>query len=203
MKRYLFFLLISLATVTTARAQMLALKTDVAADALFVPNMGVELVTGNKTSFNLSLLYAYHPLGTDLRSFVAMPEFRYWFGGRALTSWFCGLSALGGSYRCHRDSEAFELGLRAGRLYKGNVLAGGATCGYVWNLGRKNRWNMEVSAGVGLYYYRQLGRYVPQNADGTPMDATDYENDNTAGLTEKGLALLPYKLGLTFAYIIK
>ena len=51
-------------------------------DGLMTPNLSMEIVTGNKTTFGLSVLGNYKPWGMDMKMAGAIPEFRYWFGGR-------------------------------------------------------------------------------------------------------------------------
>lgn len=189
MKRLLLTLTLSAVLGSVAHAQLIAIKTDAfATAALFTPNLNAELVTGNKTSVNLTLQYACHTWGTNLRSFTAMPEFRYWFGGRPLTREFVGFSLLGGSYRNPADGDRLDK-----KSFRGNVAAAGVTFGYVWDLTKNNRWVMELHGGLGLYLYRQKSRYKPELVDGVYT---------AAPFTENGLSLLPYKLGVSFAYII-
>ena len=74
------------------------------------------------------------------------------------------------------------------RTYKGNVGALALTFGYSWRLGQRERWNMEVRGGIGLYRYRQQSRYRWEGSQ--------------EPFTEKGLSILPYKVGLSFSYIL-
>lgn len=189
MKRLLLTLTLFAVLGSSVHAQMIAIKTDaVSSLVLFAPNLNAELVTGNKTSVNMTMQYAYHTLGTNLRSFSLMPEFRYWFGGRPLTREFVGFSLLGGSYRNPADDDRLDK-----KSFRGNVAAAGITFGYVWDLGKNNRWVMELHGGVGLYLYHQKSRYKAEYQNGVYT---------AAPFTEKGLSLLPYKLGVSFAYII-
>ena len=194
MKRLLLTIAISLSLGNVARAQMMGIKTDVAADALLVPNLNVELVTGNKTSVNLEFMYAYHSLGTDLKAFVFTPEFRYWFGGRPMNSWFVGASLMGSTYKCTKEAN-LEDGF-PGKVMKGNVGGAGVTFGYVWKLGKKNRWNLEFEAGIGMYRYHQVWRYPDVGENFAERSGSDNR------FSDDGLSILPYKLGLSFSYII-
>ncbi len=188
MKRLLLTFTIFLAIANASRAQQIAIKTDAAADACFVPNLNAELVTGNKTSVNMTMQYAYHCFGTNIQSFSVMPEFRYWFGGRPLTNVFAGVSVMGGSYKNPSDNDRVDK-----KSFRGNVGGAGLTFGYVWDLGKSNRWVMELHAGLGVYFYHQKSRYKAEFVD----------NEYTgAPFTESGISILPYKLGFSFAYII-
>ena len=79
MKR-LLSTIITVAVTAGLKAQLLALKTDALWDGLMTPNLGMEIVTGNKTSFGLSVFGNYKPWGMDMKMVGAIPEFRYWFG---------------------------------------------------------------------------------------------------------------------------
>ena len=94
MRRFFLAITIAFSAIQVADAQMLALKTNAAGYAAFAPNLGAELVTGNKTSFSLSAIGAIHSIGMDMFAFGAMPEFRYWFHGRPMTREFIGVGVL-------------------------------------------------------------------------------------------------------------
>ena len=94
MKR-LLSTIITVAVTAGLKAQLLALKTDALWDGLMTPNLGMEIVTGNKTSFGLSVFGNYKPWGMDMKMVGAIPEFRYWFGGRPMMREFIGVAALG------------------------------------------------------------------------------------------------------------
>lgn len=179
MTRRLFLtIMISLSLTTHVSAQMLAIKSDALPYAAFAPNFGVELVTGNKTSVELDALYAYHSFGSNLKAFSVSPEFRYWFHGRPMTREFLGLSVVGATYKWFTDAKT----------YKGNVVGMGVTFGYAWRLGKKERWNMELRGGLGVYHYSQLSRYKWEGSQDK--------------FSEHGWSVLPYKVGLAFSYII-
>ena len=188
MKRLLLTFTIFAALAHVVRAQQIAIKTDAVADACFVPNLNAELVTGNKTSVNMTMQYAFHSFGTNIRSFSVMPEFRYWFGGRPLTREFIGLSVMGGTYQNPSDDDRIDK-----KSFRGNVGGAGLTFGYVWDLGKSNRWVMELHAGLGVYFYHQKSRYKAEYVDGVYTGAP---------FRESGISILPYKLGFSFAYII-
>lgn len=183
MKRLFLTIIITLSTVNIANAQMLAIKTNAAAYAAFAPNLGAELVVGNKASIGIDVMGAYHSFGTNLKAFGVIPEFRYWFHGRPMTREFIGLSILGATYKCSTDEK----------MFKGNVASVGLTIGYVWVLGKKSRWNMELHGGIGLYRYSQQTRYDSH------WTQAQWDNDR---FSETGWVVLPYKVGLSFSYVI-
>jgi len=183
MRRLFLTAIISLSASQLLHAQMLALKTNAAAYAAFAPNLTAELVTSNKTSVSLEGLVAIHSLGKDLRAFAARPEFRYWFHGRPMSREFIGVSIVGATY-VWEDGD---------KKYKGNVGGFGITFGYVWELGHRRRWNMELHGGLGMYRYSQQPRY-----------GRDWNRNEWTDLTynERGWSILPYKVGLSFSYIL-
>lgn len=107
MKR-LLSTIITVAVTAGLKAQLLALKTDALWDGLMTPNLGMEIVTGNKTSFGLSVFGNYKPWGMDMKMVGAIPEFRYWFGGRPMMREFIGVAALGTSYDITWGSETYR-----------------------------------------------------------------------------------------------
>ena len=136
MKR-LLSTIITVAVTAGLKAQLLALKTDALWDGLMTPNLGMEIVTGNKTSFGLSVFGNYKPWGMDMKMVGAIPEFRYWCGGRPMMREFIGVAALGTSYDITWGSET----------YKGDAWGGGLTYGYALPVAR--RLNLDFTVNVG------------------------------------------------------
>lgn len=161
-----------------ANAQLLALKTDVLLDGMMTPNLNVEMVVGGKTSINATLFGNHRPWGKELKMIGVMPELRYWFNGRPLTREFVGVSALGAAYDITWGSER----------YKGDAAGVGLTFGYAFFLGK--HWTLECHAGLGAVYYTHRFSYV--------NDLYLHSEHN-----EHGYSLIPYKLGISFVYIIR
>lgn len=159
------------------QAQLLSVKTDALWDVAMTPNLGLEIVTGEKTSVNASVFGNSHPWGLKVKMLGVMPEFRYWFNGRPMTRTFVGVSAVGLSYDVTWGHENYD----------GDAYGLGLTFGYAFSLGL--RWVLECHAGLGAVYYNHRQYYTYDRF-------TDRRNAT-------GYALLPYKLGVTFAYIIK
>lgn len=178
MKRILLILMLVL-SVGIARAQMLTLKTDVAMDAAWIPNVGVDFVTGGKTSVGLTAFGSLNVWGNRCRTLGAMPEFRYWFNGRPMTRFFVGASLIGVVYDMQWGDE----------IYKGDALGGGMIFGYDFQLSR--HWNLELHAGVAAIGYAQHHYYEGDRF----TDVAQYKT--------RGYALTPYQLGVSFIYIIK
>jgi hypothetical protein len=170
-----------------AAAQRLAVKTNVLSWAAGTPDLGVELVTGERTSLSFSVFGSYNPYwrdksaGESSTSFLVLqPEFRFWFNGRPLTRFYAGVNALAAAYD-------FPL---SGILHKGNAAGVGLTAGYVFNLTK--RLDLALSAGAGAVYY--WGKRQPWEI---PLPKED-EMPQTCGYK-----LMPTQLGVTLVYIIR
>lgn len=159
-------------------AQQISVKTNGLMLGAGLPNIGTELVIGKKVSFELSAFAGYHPYKLDVVTAGVMPEIKYWFSGRVLTRTYLGFSLLANSYKINWS----------GRRLEGDALGAGLTFGY--SIPLSAHWNIDFSAGVGTVYFRQ------RDYDKTVI------NENS-GINSKGVKLMPTKLAISIAYIIK
>ena len=186
-RKYGLSLILTLASLLTANAQKVALKTNLLYDATTTPNLGAELAMGKKST--LQLFYGLNPwkFASDrtkqLRHWLLMPEYRYWtcqkFNGH-----FFGIHALGGQYNVggiDLSNPVFK-DLDEKR-YEGWYAGGGLTYGYQWLLSR--HWNLEASVGVGYirFHYKEFpctecGALIQEN------------NKNYFGPTKLALSLM-------------
>lgn len=182
-------LLFVLALPREAGAQRLAVKANALSWAALAPDLGLEVVTGERTSIALSV-FGNSFLGMNGYSLLAIqPEFRFWFNGRPLTREYVGVVAFAAQYDLSLPSGADRA-----NVYRGDGIAAGLSGGYVFNLGK--RFNFELSGGTGLLLFRQKQYFEQDN----------YEELFTDGRTEAntwGFKLFPVKLAATFIYIIK
>lgn len=187
-KRNILLALVLMLLPFGAEAQRLAVKTNVLSLGAATPELGFELVCGEKTSLGLSVRGTRNPYWRDLSCgeqtpttlFALEPELRYWFNGRPLTRFFAGVNALAISYDYPFREE----------LYKGNAAGAGLTAGYVFNLTR--RLDLEICVGSGLLFYR--GKRQPFEDPLPREDEMPYS---------RGYKLTPTKLGISFVYIIR
>ena len=178
-RRHLLILIILFACcIGQVKAQLLAVKTDLVLDCALTPNLNIELVTGSKTSLNATVFGNYHPWGTDIKMIGVMPEFRYWFSGRPLTREFVGIALVGTAYDMTFGKKNFH----------GDAYGGGFTFGYAFVL--STHWNIEAYGSIGAVYYHHKRYYT------TDFAIEDRRNDY-------GCAIIPFKLGVSIAYIIK
>ena len=116
MRKLLFAALLG-AACATARAQMVAVSTDVLMDALQTPSVGAELVVGERSSIGLSLFGNHNPWGKTMKIMGLQPEWRYYFSGRPMHSWFAGIGAVGAQYDITWK----------GKVYDGSAVGAGLT----------------------------------------------------------------------------
>lgn len=158
--------------------QLLALKTDALMDVGMIPNFGVEVITGGKTSINATVFGSQRIYKWDVKMIGVMPEFRFWFNGRPMTREFIGVSAMVAYYDITGSKQK----------YKGDAYAGAITFGYSFVLGL--HWSLECHGGIGLLYYDQQRYYIGDRI------RDSFYNAN-------GFHIVPYNFGVTFAYLIR
>lgn len=180
----LYLIIALLAGSICAKAQMIAVNTNLASDALAIPDLGVEMVIGNRSTIGLNMLGAYKPHGKNAKGFALQPEYRYWFGGRPMNHHFVGIGGLLGTYEAEWKSK----------MYKGDAVGLGLTFGYVFNLSR--RLAIDCHAGLGLVRYHQ--KVYIQGPNNTEI----YTGPRTYK-SETGNALIPTKIGISFMYIFR
>lgn len=163
-----------------AAGQRIAVKANALSWLVTSPDIGAELVIGEKTSIGLSVFG--QPFWKDYSFVAVQPEFRYWFNGRPLTRAYVGVSSFFTSYNMHMNL--------ASRYHEGDGLAMGLSGGYVFNLGR--RWGFEISGGTALFLYRQKSYSEADKANGV-----------TSQPLEWGYSIIPSKLAATFIFIIE
>lgn len=179
MKRLLAIALL-IASTSALHAQVLAVKTNALMDAAMVPNIGFELVTGNRTSINANAFVGYRIYGQNLNIQAINPEFRYYPMGKVMHKFFIGVSTMFTHYDMSFSKERFM----------GDAGGGGITFGWVIPLSEYH-WNLEIEAAVGAFYYTHRRSWL-----------VDPERPNRE-YNEHGLMFMPYKLGVNFSYIMR
>ena len=148
-------------TLTVARGQNVALKSNLLYDATLTVNAGLEVGLAPRWSFDLSGNYnGWAVDGHKWKHWLAQPELRYWFCDR-FAGHFIGLHALGGQYNFGNfDTSLSFLGtdysVFADHRHQGWYAGVGIAYGYSWILGR--HWNLEAEIGVG-YSYTQYDQF--------------------------------------------
>lgn len=174
-----------------SHAQLIAVGTELTSDALLMPNMSLELVTGNKTSFSISAIGTSGSYIFDkAKGIMIQPEYRYWLSGRPISRFFIGVGAIGGLFDITNN----------GKVYDGYALGGGLTFGYVINVNTKIPWlkdrlNIDIHSGFGAIYYRRKEYFEHDNFD------IDYSIDGHQQANASGYYLLPTRIGVSVVYI--
>lgn len=189
--RLALLILFIAASATGVQAQNIALKTNLLYGVgTLTPNLGIELGTGRKTTFEIGGGYNFRNLkGSETNNrklvhWIIQPEFRYWpcqkFNGH-----FFGVHALGSHYNVggYDIPMLFDKEFR----YEGYAAGGGISYGYHLMLSR--RWGVEFTAGAGIVYMK--------------YDKFDCPKCGSKVGTFQKTYLGPTKAGITLVYIIK
>ena len=155
--RKICLILLALCAVGAARAQRVGIKTNLLADALLSPNLGVEI--GLKPHWSLDLTGEFNLWTVNehkWKHWVVQPEARYWFC-EYFAKHFVGLHVMGGQYNVGNLHNGIHfLGTDLSRLtdhrYQGWAVGGGIAYGYSFLLAK--HLNLELEIGVGYMYTR-------------------------------------------------
>ncbi|MEG1839267.1 MAG: DUF3575 domain-containing protein [Bacteroidaceae bacterium] len=178
------FIVLTLVGAQRVCAQQVAIKTNVLMLGMLTPNLSCEIVTGERTSLDLSVFGHHKPYGINSKMLSFQPEFKYWFNGRPMIREYVGIAALGSTYDIIWKRDVF----------KGDAVGLGVTGGYSFALNK--RFCLELTAGFGVVYFRQKQYYINDNFD-------DFYVNGIGKPNVQGYKLLPIKIGVTLSYIIK
>ncbi|WP_455773567.1 DUF3575 domain-containing protein [Porphyromonas asaccharolytica] len=160
MNRFLLTLIITLATVLTALGQSVAIKNNLAYDALLTPNLSLEAKLANRWTLDLQgganfFFYTKDPTSSRYKTtkwshWMVQPEARYWFC-EVFDGWFLGLHAQGGAINIGGVSIPFILEnknqVMKDNRYEAWFYGGGLSAGYQLMLSR--HWSLEFELGAG------------------------------------------------------
>ena len=177
MKKTILSFVCLVVTALSASGQV-AVKTNLAMDALAIPNVGMEIGLSKKLTFDVPVYY--NPWkqvmwreqdGKLFKLFMVQPELRYWFCDK-FNGHFLGVHAMGGAY----NTTGIELPFTpfddlANNRYKGHFYGGGISYGYQYILSR--HWSIEGTIGLG-YAYVRYKQYPCQSCQ--PMKEKGHEN---------------------------
>lgn len=142
----------------SARAQDIAVKTNVLYDALANVNLGLEVGLAPQWSLDVAGDFNAWTFshGSRWKHWFVQPEARYWLCDR-FAGHFFGAHALVGQYNVGGLKNGLSfLGTDFSKLsdyrYQGWMGGMGVAYGYAWILGR--RWNLEAEIGFGYIYSR-------------------------------------------------
>lgn len=172
----LLLLVLAMFFVQEAKAQKVAVKTNLVYDATANINAGIEFGLAKKwtldVSGNLNAWDMSH--GRKWKHWFAQPELRYWLCDR-FSGHFFALHLHGGQYNVGGLKNSIEfLGTDFSKLgdyrFQGWFAGGGLAYGYTWILGR--HWNLEAEIGFGYSYTKYdkfecvgCGRKIEEDKD--------------------------------------
>ena len=130
----------------TAKAQGIAMRTNLAEWALMSPNLGVDLVLNEFSTFNISVGATVSELYfKDAMVQHGTVEYRYWFSHQPYENFFLGLQFQPAHYKMklhHNNQDVTHTGIAA---------PVGFNFGYSWPLNSK--FNLEACYGAGWIFY--------------------------------------------------
>lgn len=154
--KFLIPLFLGLLISVGAKAQDVAIKTNLLYDATATVNLGVEVGVAPKWTLDLSGNLNAWNVNEDKRwkHWLVQPEARYWFCDR-FSRHFLGFHALGGQYNIGGLKNNIKfLGTDFSKLsnnrFQGWGVGAGVAYGYAMILGK--HWNLEFEVGVGYIY---------------------------------------------------
>lgn len=156
--KFLTFLLFLCCGICGAKAQEVALKTNLLSDAFLNPNLAAEVALAPRWTIDVSGQFNTWNLSHDhkWKHWVVQPEIRYWFCDR-FAGHFVGAHLLGGQYNVGGIDIPFSfLGTDFKKLkdtrYQGWFGGLGVAYGYAWAIAE--HWNIEGEIGIGWTYTR-------------------------------------------------
>lgn len=177
----------ALSVPTTARAQQVALKTNLLYWATTTPNIGAEVGIGQKHSAQIYFgLNPWKQSGGDqssLRHWSIMPEWRHWFCQK-FNGWFVGIHGMGGEFNAGGVDLPFGIFKRLeDHRYEGWYVGGGITGGYQWPISR--HWSAEAALGIGYDYI-----HYKEAACGTCGEIKKRSHSHYFGPTKAALSII-------------
>lgn len=172
-KKVLFLLTFVLTATAGAKAQDVAVKTNLLYDATATVNLGLEVGLAPRWTIDLSGQVNFWDVNNHKwKHWLAQPEARYWFCDR-FARHFVGVHALGGQFNIGQIKNNVKfLGVDYSPLtdhrYQGWAVGAGIAYGYAFILGQ--HWNLELEIGAGYAYLEydkfecaECGRKVGSN----------------------------------------
>ena len=152
----LLLLSFALFFVNEAKAQKVAIKTNLVYDATATVNAGLEFGLAQKWSLDVSGNYNAWTILNSARwkHWAVQPEARYWFCER-FSGHFLAMHLHGGLYNVGSiKNNLYFLGTDFSKLsnqrFQGWFAGAGVAYGYSWILGK--HWNLEAELGFGYSY---------------------------------------------------
>jgi hypothetical protein len=174
----------------------MGLKTNLIADALLIPEVGVEFQLSDKVSFDIQGWATNCNILTPGDEYASMygfaPEIRRWTRDAMRTGAFVGVHAHIAWYTLQKDGLLYQNG--PDNVWQGNyhdsgnatpAWSAGLSLGYVAGFGQKKNWGLEFVLGVGY------GRYQQNTAafNGNTWELVEHQDNHHLGITRAGVNL--------------
>lgn len=180
-RRRRFLLIVAALAITplfhSAKAQDIALKTNLLYDATATANLGVEIGLAPRWTIDLSgNLNAWKICDEAIwKHWLFQPEFRWWFCDR-FSGFFLALQLHGGQYNAGDIENGIDfLGTDFSALsdyrFQGWFVGAGVGIGHSWILGR--HWSLEAEIALG-YSYTVYDKFDCANCDEKVADDKDH-----------------------------
>lgn len=139
--------------------QTLAVKTNLATDALLIPTLGAEYALNDRSSICLTGTYLPFAIGDKKwKNWSIQPELRFW-RYEPYDGWFLGVNAIGGGFNINN----VHVGGLYGKQRQGKFVGGGLSTGYHFFL--SDYWGLELSVGFDALYCN-YERFLDGNSEG-------------------------------------
>jgi len=183
LKKYLLLGISFLFFARFSYGQDIVIKSNLLYDATTTMNLGVEIKTGAKTTFELPFNYNPWTFSKNKKAkhFLVQPELRFWTC-EAFSGHFFGIH---GHYSYFNVGGIGPLKIIKNYRHEGWLAGAGISYGYNWFLSK--RWSIEATVGVG-YAYMDYGRYECQKCGEKIADKTHHY----FGPTKAGITLIYY-----------
>lgn len=179
--------------VHTAKAQSIALRTNLAEWALMAPNIGVDLVFNEFSTLNISIAATAGENYIHNASVQSgQIEYRYWFSHQPYENFFLGLQFSPSHYRMKVNHNKNVYGTdgsfirkeKADLTHNGVAFPFGFNFGYSWPL--TSKLNIEACYGAGWYFYNN-----------------ECSNSKFASKTSHNIDFSTTNIGVNITYILK
>ncbi len=167
---------------------LIALKSNLLADATATISIGAEIRTGHSFTLDLPITYNIWDFKDNRkwRNFTFKPEMRWWTC-EAFNGHFFGVNAFYAEYNVNNLPKPFSDKMREYR-YDGWLAGAGISYGYQWMVGK--RWSLEATISGG-WAHLDYDKYPPQkDAAGHPGKSLGNYTQNYWGLTGVGFSLI-------------
>ena len=168
----------------------MSIKSNLLYDATTSMNLGLEMRTGENTSFEIPVTYNPWTFSDNRKwkHILVQPEFRFW-PNRTFDGHFFGLHGHYATYNVSKlKHPPFSEYMNTHR-FQGWLAGAGVSYGYRWNF--DHRWGLEATIGVGHAHLS----YDKFECDGCGK-LIDSEKKNYFGPTKAGITLI-YSIGGT------